>query len=183
MPPIYEPAEDSYLMSEAMDSEIPRLLKRNPELNLLEIGVGSGINLITALNSGVKKENITGCDINEEAVEHCKKLGFNCIKSDLFSNIQGKHDVIIFNPPYLPLDKKEPENSRAATTAGKKGNEIIVRFLEQAKNYLNKNGRVFVITSSLSESVNFIKLGYKSKAVSSAKLFFEKLSLWECLKI
>jgi len=42
---IYEPAEDSYLMSEALGAELPELLSKNPQLKLLEIGVGSGINL------------------------------------------------------------------------------------------------------------------------------------------
>ncbi len=183
MPDIYQPSEDSYLMSEVLKVKIPKLLKKNSDLRFLEIGAGSGINLQAAFSSGIKKENIFSCDVNEEAVNHCKSLGFNCIRSDLFENLKGKFDLIAFNPPYLKLDKKEPLDSRKATTGGKKGNEIIVRFLREAKDYLNKSGSIFIITSSLSEQVNFIKLGYKTKEISSKKLFFEKLSAWECLKI
>ena len=179
MPEIYEPAEDSYLMSETLAMELPKLLNKNPELKLLEIGVGSGINLQTTLNVGVKRDNIFGSDINKKAVSHCKKLGFHVILSDLFSNIDGKFDLIVFNPPYLPLDEKEPRKSRVATTGGLHGNELIIKFLKEARKHLNREGRIFIITSSLAQDVNFKILGYKAKEVSSVKLFFEELSLWK----
>ena len=183
MSEIYEPAEDSYLMSETLKKEIPVLLRKNPDLKFLEIGCGSGINLQTAASSGIKKENIFGSDINKEAVKHCKALGFNVINSDLFNKVKGEFDIIVFNPPYLPLDKNEPDDSRLNTTGGIRGNEIIIEFLKQAKGYLNKSAKIFLITSSLSEQVNFNKSCYRVKPISSTKLFFEKLTLWECLKI
>ena len=180
---IYEPAEDSYLMSDVIKEEIPKLLNKNPEFKLLEIGVGSGINLNAILKAGIKKENTFGCDINEEAVKNCKNLVFNCVVSDLFENVKGKFDLIIFNPPYLPEDKREPKKSRVSTTGGLQGNEIIVKFLKQAKSYLNESGKIFLITSSLSKKIDFNKFGYIAKNISSEKLFFEKLFVWECLKI
>ena len=97
---IYEPGEDSYLLSKILSSEIPKLIKEDAELNFLEIGAGSGINLETALKAGIKKKNILGTDINPEAVKYCKSLGFRCIKSDLFKKIKGKFSIIAFNPVY-----------------------------------------------------------------------------------
>lgn len=177
---IYEPAEDSFLMSKILEKNLPKLLKKSPNLKFLEIGSGSGINLETAKNSGIKKENIFSCDIDKRSISHCKKLEFNCINSDLFENIPKiKFDLIIFNPPYLPEDSREPKPSKKATTGGKRGNEIILRFLNQTKDYLTKNGKIFLITSSLAENVDFKKLGYKSKEIGCEKLFFEKLSIWE----
>ena len=174
---IYQPAEDSYLMSRILEEKIPALLKQNKDLRFLEIGTGSGIHLETAKNLGVK--NIFSSDIDKKSVSHCTLLGFNCIHSDLFEDIQGKYNLIIFNPPYLPEDAKEPKNSRLATTGGKKGNEIIIKFLEQAKDYLAVNGKIFLITSSFSEDVNFKKLNYSAKEIGCEKLFFEKLCIWE----
>ena len=180
MSEIYELAEDSFLLSDTLKKEIPKLLKKNKNLKFLEVGCGSGINLQTASNLGVKKENIFGTDINGKAVTHCKKLGSNCFKSDLFSNIKGRRfDVIVFNPPYLPLDKREPKSSRLATTSGKKGNELTLRFLKQAKIYLNKKGKILIITSSLSSKINFKAIGYKTKEIAHKKLFFERLSVVE----
>lgn len=176
---VYIPAEDSYLMSRILKEQIPDLIKKNPNLKFLEIGAGSGIHLQTALNLKIKQENIFSSDIDKRAVSHCNVLGFNCIHSDLFENIKDRYDLIIFNPPYLPEDAREPIDSRTATTGGKKGNEIILRFLQEAKSYLNKNGKIFLITSSISEDVDFMKLGYNAKEIGCEKLFFERLCIWE----
>lgn len=174
---IYQPAEDSYLLTEVLKQELPKLLEKNPDLKFLEIGAGSGIHLETAFNTGVKKENIFSCDINKKAVDHCNILGFHCIHSDLFKNIGGKFDVIIFNPPYLPEDKREPEDSKVATTGGVKGSEIINEFLSQAKDYLKKDGRIYLVMSSLTKGVYFNR--YKKKEIGCEKLFFESLCIFE----
>ncbi len=161
---IYEPHEDSFLMSKILKKEIPKILKEKPKLKFLEIGSGSGINLQTALKSKIKKQNIFSCDINKKAVEYCKNLGFNCILSNLFKKIpEQKFDIIIFNPPYLPEDKNEPKESKLATTGGKHGNEITIKFLKQAKDYLAKNGRIFLITSSLSKEIDSRSWGIKKR--------------------
>jgi len=176
---IYQPAEDSFLMSRILKEKLPELLEKNPDLKFLEIGAGSGIHLETAKNLGVKKENIYSSDIDKKSVSHCNLLGFNCIHSDLFEKINGKYDLIIFNPPYLPEDAREPKDSKLATTGGKKGSEIILNFLKQAKNFLEKNGKIFLITSSLSGDIDFKKLGYETKEIGCEKLFYERLCIWE----
>ncbi len=176
---MYQPQEDSYLMSRILKENIPTLLKSNPDLKFLEIGAGSGIHLETAFNAGIKKQNIFSSDIDSQSVEHCNTLKFNCIHSDLFENIRGKYSIIIFNPPYLPEDTREPQDSQLATTGGKKGNEIINKFLNQAKDYLNDDGIIFLITSSLTEDIDFKKLGYNAKEIGCENLFMERLCIWE----
>ena len=176
---IYVPAEDSFLFSRVLKEQLPKLLKKNPNLKFLEIGTGSGIHLETASNCGVKKENIFSSDINKNSVSHCNVLGFNCVHSDLFENIEGKFDLIAFNPPYLPEDSREPKDSAVATTGGKEGDEIILKFLKEAKKFLNKNGKIFLITSSLARKVDFEKLGYKEKEIGCERLFYEILCVWE----
>lgn len=177
---IYQPAEDSFLMSRILKEKLPELLEQNKNLKFLEIGAGSGIHLETAKNLGVKIENIFSSDIDIKSVNHCNLLGFNCIHSDLFEKIpKEKFNLIIFNPPYLPEDSREPKDSQLSTTGGKKGDEIILKFLESAKNYLEANGRIFLITSSLSPDIDFEKLGYNAKEIGCEKLFFERLCIWE----
>lgn len=176
--PIYEPAEDSFLMSRILKEKLPELLEQNKKLSLLEIGAGSGIHLETAKSLGVK--NIVSSDIDKKAVAHCNLLGFDCIHSNLFEKIpKQEFDIIIFNPPYLPQDNDEPKSSRLATTGGKKGNEITLRFLEKAKDYLDLDGKIFLITSSLAKDINFEKLGYNAKEIGCERLFFERLCIWE----
>ena len=174
---IYQPAEDFYLLSKILKQKLPVILNKNPNLKFLEIGAGLGINLKTAAESGVKKENIFSCDINKEAARHCKSLGFNCVQSDLFEKIKGKFNIIIFNPPYLPEDKREPLSSKIATTGGKLGGETINIFLKQTKSYLKQDGRIFLITSSLTKGADF--LGYAKKLLGKQKLFFEEVYVWE----
>ena len=70
MSSIYEPAEDSFLMSEALSKEIPKLLKQNPNLNFLEVGCGSGIGLDVAFKTGINKDRILGSDVNKKAIAY-----------------------------------------------------------------------------------------------------------------
>lgn len=175
---IYQPAEDSYLLLKILEDNLPELIKQNPNLKFLEIGAGTGINLQTALEFGIKKENIFSCDINPEAVEHCSKLGFNCINSNLFEKIKGKFDLIIFNPPYLPSSKFDNGKD---TTGGKKGDEIIVRFLKELRIYLSKNGKALLLFSSLTPRINIDKelSNYKKIFLEKKKLFFEEIYVLE----
>jgi release factor glutamine methyltransferase len=179
MPDIYQPAEDSYLLDKILRQKLPGLLKNKPDLKFLEIGAGSGILLETAKELGVKEKNIFAGDINQDAVSHCKKLGFNCILSDLFENIEGQFDIIIFNPPYLPEDEEglEPEASKLATTGGASGSEIVNKFLEQAKDYLEDDGKIFLLTSSLTEDIDWKE--YHHRELGKEKMFMEELFVWE----
>jgi len=175
---IYEPAEDSFLLEKIILEKIPEMLKKKPNLKFLEIGVGSGIQLEAALKAGVKKTNIHGVDINPDAITHCRKKEFECKLSNLFENVRESYDVIVFNPPYLPEDKEnEDEESKKITTGGKTGSEIPNKFLKQAKQHLNKEGKIYLLVSSLTKGLNF--KDYKEKVAAEEKLFFEKLLVYE----
>lgn len=185
---IYQPAEDSFLMSNFVDKVIK---KETPE-KILDMGSGSGIQAQTCINAGAIPENIILVDIDKESIKFLKTKfpKSKIIQSDLFEAFEGRlnvkgnlvhlrFDLIIFNPPYLPEDLREPKDSKTVTTGGKKGNEIILRFLKQAKKHLKKDGKILLITSSLSEDINFEKLCYKAKEIGCEKLFFEKLCILE----
>ena len=177
MTEIYPPSEDSFFLTNLLKKEIPELLKKNSELTFLEIGAGSGIHLETAFKSGIKKENIYSCDINPAAVSHCNLLGFHCIHSNLFEQIKESFDLIIFNPPYLPGHKFDLEPD---TYAGKK-EDVIVRFLQQAKSHLNKDGRIFLLLSSKTpmEHIEEEMGRYQTKLLGNERLFYEELFIYE----
>ncbi|MDO8528815.1 MAG: methyltransferase [Nanoarchaeota archaeon] len=174
MKEIYLPEEDSFFLSEILEKELLRLSNEKSEIKVLEIGCGSGIQLETIKKAGIKKQNIFSCDINSQAVKHCKKLGFNSIKSNLFEKIKGKFDIITFNPPYLPENKFDKEKD---TTGGKTGSEIINKFLKQSKSHLTKNGKIVLLVSSHTKKINLGK--YKKRLLGKKKLFFEELRVWE----
>ena len=171
---IYLPAEDSYLI----EKEVRRYSKSK---SVLDIGSGSGILAKAAQESGAK--SVLAVDINSEAVSYIKQKGIKTIRSDLFSKVKEKFDLIAFNPPYLPEDKREDKESALATTGGKAGDEIILRFLKKVKNHLNKAGIVLLLLSSLTPRTRILKELKKQELVfdviASQKIFMEKLEVWK----
>jgi release factor glutamine methyltransferase len=169
---IYQPSDDSYFFTNFLKKH----LKKFKPKSYLDMGTGSGI-LTETTSKFIDKKNILAVDINPSAVKLLKQKGFNAIKSNLFKKIKDKFDLITFNAPYLPLDKREPKDSQLATTGGKKGDEITVKFLKQAKKHLNKNGKIFLLISSLTP-INKIKK-FNPKIVARKKQFFEQLLILE----
>jgi release factor glutamine methyltransferase len=183
---IYSPREDSYLLEK-------QVKKYSKNKKVLDIGSGSGIQSLTALHSGAS--SVTSSDISDEVISHLKKLAkennypIKIIQSNLFNNIKSKFDLIIFNPPYLPEDeeKLEDKESQLITTGGKRGDEIIIKFLKQSINHLNKNGIILLLLSSLTPQDKILKLLSKlslsHKIISQENLFMETLYVWEIKEI
>jgi len=140
------------------------------------MGTGSGILSKTA-SKFLNKENILAADINPDAIKNSNQKKFNTIKTNLFSKIKTKFDLITFNAPYLPLDPREPKSSQVATTGGKKGDEISIEFIRQSKKHLNKDGKIFLLTSSLTPMSRIKK--FKHKIVARKKIFMEELLILE----
>lgn len=162
---VYEPREDSYLMT--------RAIQEYAKGTVLDMGTGSGILGISAALKGCK---VTFCDININAIE-CAKLNAQknsvdgeFIISDLFSNIKNKFDTILFNPPYLDSEKIID----LALDGGKNGRKHIDIFLSTYKKYINKDGIVLLLESSINNYQQDIK-NFNAKVVLSKKLFFEEL--------
>ena len=164
---IYEPREDSFLLQ--------KFVKEYTKGKVLDIGSGSGILAETALK---KTKEVLAVDIDEKAVNGLRKKGINAVKSDLFENVKGKFDLIIFNPPYLPEEGIEDK----AIYGGKKGYEILERFFKDAKKFLNENGKILIVFSSLTnkrkvdESIK--ENGFEFKCLEEKKLFFESLYIY-----
>jgi release factor glutamine methyltransferase len=175
---IYQPSDDSYFFADFLKKHFAKY-QSTSSLKILDIGAGSGILAKTALKFFPVK-NITATDINPEAVKVLQKEKFKCIQSNLFQALNKKFDLIIFNAPYLPLDKREPKSSQLATTGGERGDEISLEFLKQAKHHLNPNGKIFLLISSLTP-INKIKK-FNPKIVARKKLFMEELLILEFVK-
>lgn len=174
---MYPPSEDSYFFAEFLSSYLKKLTKQEKQkLKFLDVGTGSGILAETAKKSGIK--DILAVDIDKESVYHAKKLGIKSIHSNLFKKIKKskKFDIIVFNAPYLPEDKSGIDKGKD-TTGGRRGDEIPIKFLKQANQYLNKNGKIFLLISSLTPKSKIKK--YKPKLVAKKRIFFEDLEIWK----
>lgn len=174
---IYAWGEDSLLLQKEVE-------KYSDEKKVLDVGCGSGIQMEAALDSGASEA--FGVDIDTESVLFCKENGLNVVESDLFEKVEGRFDLIVFNPPYLPEDSREDSESSKITSGGKKGDEIIVRFLQGVGEYLAEEGKVLLVVSSLTPLGDIKKVlkskGLEKKVVSSEKFFMEGLEVWEIQK-
>lgn len=174
---IYSPREDSFMLEKQV-----RIYAKGK--SFLDMGSGSGIQSKAAISS--KAISVLAADINPEAVKLLKLQKIPALKSNLFSNINGKFDVIAFNPPYLPKDKREDKESQSATTGGEKGDEIILKFLKQAKSHLNSKGIILLVVSSLTPKDKILKLlennKMKKEVLSKESFFMETLEIWKITK-
>ncbi|MBU2640097.1 MAG: DUF2431 domain-containing protein [Nanoarchaeota archaeon] len=178
---MYEAGEDSFL--------IGKYIKKFSKGKVLEIGCGSGYLMEIALS---KTKNVKGVDIDKESVEFCRKKGLDVSYSDLFSNVKGKFDVIIFNPPYLPqeepfLKRNVRERKNLDIIGGKRGYEVIERFFKDVKDFLKEKGEILILFSSLTnkEKVDSIikENNFKFELLEEKSVgLMEKLYVYRCYR-
>lgn len=151
---------------------------------ILDIGTGSGA-ISLALSKNLKDSKIIGVDISKNAIdlanENKIKLNINNVEfkeSDIFSNIEEKFDIIVSNPPYInkedfeKLDNKlyyEPQN---ALYGGEDGLYFYKKIIKNAKNFLNKNGKIYLeIGYNQKDSISDLLEEYGYKQIKSYKDF------------
>lgn len=173
-PDVYPPSEDSVLLIESLDVR--------PGEKVLEIGCGSGIVSIHCAKNGC---DVTAGDINPCAVALAKKNSeangtcIDILETDVYSNIEGRFDTILFNLPYLPVD--EEGLLAKAWSGGPDGLGPLPELLSGAPEHLLPDGRAVIVVSSLMEhkSLEDALEGYVVRSIGELKLFFEKLSVLE----
>ena len=145
---VYEPREDTFLIEQEVE--------RYTHGRVLDMGTGTGV---LAIEAAQKADFVIGVDINKDALEYAKKkaaaMNISNIKfvhSDLFSYFRknpDRFDLIIFNPPYLPEQEGEEEEIKLQVSGGKRGYEILERFLSEASEFLAPHGRILILFSTL----------------------------------
>ena len=143
--------------TEPLVEELIELCKMKNEVDILDIGTGSGA-ITISLAKYIEKSKLTSFDISDIPLEVGKKNAISngvdhkieFIKSDLFSAIKNKDikfDIIVSNPPYIPkrdmdtlhtqVKDYEPYN---ALEGGEDGLDFYRDITEQSKDYLKSNG-------------------------------------------
>jgi len=178
---IYEPQEDSLLLK--------KYIKKYSKGIVLDMGTGSGIQALEA-SSSKKVTKVYAVDINKESIDYCrrniisKKIVF--LTSNLFNIFKInkrfkdiKFDTIIFNPPYLP---DNPNDNDIALDGGKKGYELICRFLNEAKPFIKPKTKMLLVFSSLTgkETIDryLSKKRFKFKELEKENIFFEGIFIY-----
>ena len=152
------------------------ILTENPEKNLkvLDIGTGSGA-IALALAKNRPDWSLTAADISQDALDlslenaNAQNLNLSFIKSDCFSEISSKYDIIVSNPPYISREEQEEvglnvlhSEPHLALFADEDGLAIYRRIAEDSKDYLNDGGKIY------------LEIGYK-QGQSVPALFMENL--------
>ena len=134
------------------------ILAENPKENLkvLDIGTGSGA-IALALAKNRPDWTITAADISQDALdlamENANNQGLTLffIKSNCFSEISSKYDIIVSNPPYISrVDEAEVglnvlhSEPHLALFADEDGLAIYRRIAEESKDYLNDGGKIYL---------------------------------------
>lgn len=139
--------ETEILVRKAID-----IIHENGLQTVLDIGTGSGCIACTiAKKTGAV---VLGVDISSDALrialDNVTRLGINnravFRKSDLYEKIreEEKFDMIVSNPPYIPLGTKlEPEvehEPKIALFAEENGLQLYRKIVRDAHRYLNQGG-------------------------------------------
>jgi release factor glutamine methyltransferase len=110
-PETLEPRPDTETLVEAMLPFVRAVAARKGECRILDLGTGTGAIALAFLRS-VEAAVAEGVDISEGALDtaarNAERLGladrFTAVRSDWFSNIFGRYDAIVSNPPYIPTN-------------------------------------------------------------------------------
>ena len=119
----------------------------NKKLDIIDLGTGSGCIAIA-----LKKEldaNVTAIDISPDALKLAKEnailnqVDINFIEGDISKKPQGKYDIIISNPPYIPYDgfveeKVKKYEPHLALFAADDGIYFYKKILEYSKDILKE---------------------------------------------
>ena len=127
------------------------LIRDNNLKSVLDVATGSGCIALV-----IKRDNdvdVTAVDISPLALEVAKnnatqnELEINFIQSDLFTNVDGKFDMIVSNPPYiassvvseLAVEVREYE-PMLALDGGEYGLDFYTRIIANVGQYVNDGG-------------------------------------------
>lgn len=150
--------ETELLVEEALSMTMDRDVVR-----LLDMCSGSGCIGISyrllRLQKGYAEDIVELADISEDAINLSAqnnlelKADCNIIRTDLFSEISGKYDIIVSNPPYIKtadiedlmedVVKYEPV---LALDGREDGLYFYRKIIKEARNYLNEDGMLLFET-------------------------------------
>ncbi len=127
-----------------------------PDMKLLDLGTGSGCIIISLMKNAHGMEAV-GSDISKQALlvakENAKlhEVEVEWIRSNLYENINGRFDLIVSNPPYIPqadildlMPEVRDFEPVGALDGGLDGLDFYRRIIAQSKDYLNKDGYLYL---------------------------------------
>ena len=128
--------------------------------SVLDLCTGSGaiaISVYKELEKCGRKVKMTAVDVSQDALDVAKAnaeandADILFVRSDLFTRLRGRFDIIVSNPPYIPtsvIDTLQREvkdyEPRLALDGGADGLDIYRKIAQEASKYLNRGGMLIM---------------------------------------
>ena len=134
--------------------------REQSDLRILEIGTGSACIAVT-LAKRMTKVTMVATDISQQALAVAKKnastmqVDIDFLEDDILQTcLQAPFDIIVSNPPYIPIDEailieervKDYEPHQALFTEENNPLQFYKAILDFAKNNIRENGRIYFET-------------------------------------
>lgn len=200
---VYEPAEDSFLLLDVLEAELPSFRVLRPAV-VVEIGPGSGV-IVSALARALN--GIAQCfaiDINahacrctrETAARHGCDATVQVLQGDLCGALRERSvDVLIFNPPYVVTPDEEVQAERTtvhgvlgrAWAGGAAGRMVTDRFLAQLDGWLTSDGCAFLVLIAENDPMaireELLRIGFVGRLVAERKIRGEHLFVMKIVRV
>ena len=152
---VYEPAEDSFLLLDALEKDLETMQNENPVF-CLEIGCGSGI-ISTGLASVLPRSFVFACDINPKAClasQETSKINKTQNQSFVLMDFLSPYpfrenvfDLIVCNPPYVATSEDELERNDiyASWAGGSLGRTLTDKLIHCLSKMMSSKGTAYII--------------------------------------
>ncbi|XP_065353703.1 methyltransferase N6AMT1 [Cloeon dipterum] len=190
---IYEPAEDSFLLMDAIEADDCWLRETVKPTICLEIGSGSGI-VCSAVAKFLKvfclatDINSLACRATRETAQRAEVI-VECVNADLVKPVvTGKIDMLIFNPPYVPTENYEVASSNIAHTwaGGLNGRQVMDRLFPLLPELLSERGVLYLVLLEQNRPQEVERIlqmqGLKCQIVMKRRAGIEKLCVLRASK-
>ncbi|KAG8932148.1 S-adenosylmethionine-dependent methyltransferase [Tulasnella sp. 418] len=158
---VYEPAEDTFILLDALENDAEDL-KKMGALTCLEVGSGSGcVSAFLGSILGASNAFYLCTDINSRAVDATLRTGVHnnvplspvltSLTQSLLPRLKSKVDILLFNPPYVPTEHEELASAQVdsgisgAWAGGSDGMELTNLLLDNVGDLLSETGRFYLV--------------------------------------
>ena len=145
---------------------------------ILEIGTGCGA-IVAHLAAGARRAVAT--DVSAAALEAARanlaRLGLldrvELLQSDLFAAVDGRFDLLVWNPPYFPGRPRDPEEVSILEDG------LLGRFLAGARERLEPSGSVVLALSSLGDAgaIAAACRGWRCETLARRRILLEEITV------
>lgn len=193
---VYEPAEDSFLLLDGLESELEWIRDLRPAI-CVELGSGSGI-ITVGLSSVLKHCSFfLACDINEDACQATKKTTevnsvsgqVDIVRTNGLQGLSlvGKVDLLMCNPPYVATTEEEAEAGKSAKdiyaswAGGSSGRSLTDKLIKMLPSILSASGAAYILLEQCNRPEEVMKFaeanGLKTNVVVKRRAGREMLSV------